>query len=51
MSQDKKKFTYLRHHCFKPYWKQNMKEIPYWWIFESFDFELIDAYETFPKDD
>jgi hypothetical protein len=36
---------------FKSYWKLNMKEISYWWIFESFDFELIDACETFPKDD
>jgi hypothetical protein len=36
---------------FKSYWKQNMKEIPYLWIFESFDFELIDACETCPKDD
>jgi hypothetical protein len=36
---------------FKSHWKQDMKEIPYCWIFESFDFELIDACEIFPKDD
>jgi hypothetical protein len=36
---------------FKSYWKQDMKEILYWWIFKSFDFELIGACETFSKDD
>jgi hypothetical protein len=44
-------FTFFETMPFNSYWKQNMKEISYWWIFESFDFKLIDACETFPKDD
>jgi hypothetical protein len=51
MSQDKNEFHLNMTPPFKSYWKQNMKEILYWWIFKSFDFELIDACETFPKDD
>jgi hypothetical protein len=32
---------------FKSYWKENMKELTIDGIFESFDFESIDACENF----
>jgi hypothetical protein len=44
-----KRISLIWHRRLKSYWKQNMKEIPYWWIFESFDFELINACENFIK--
>jgi hypothetical protein len=48
ISQDK----WLEDHLwvtpqFKPYWKENMKELHIDGIFESFDFESIDTCENF----
>jgi hypothetical protein len=46
-----KRISLIETPLLESYWKQNMKEISYWWIFESFDFELIEACDNFPKDD
>ena len=48
MSQDK----WLEDHLwvtppFESYWKETHEETPWWWIFESFDFESIDACKNF----
>jgi hypothetical protein len=43
-----KDFHLYETSSFNSYWKYNMKESPYRWIFESFDFILIDTCEIFP---
>jgi hypothetical protein len=46
-----KRISLIETPLFESYRKQNMKEISYWWISSHLIFELIDACETFPKDD